>query len=88
MKNSLKAEVTPGNGSAGNADSLQAVIDRVRRSTRNGDVITLCDELQRRMVGQSLIDAARGRDVEPAKPLSRAAIQKNYRQRKKQRGDK
>lgn len=62
-------------------DSIHAIIDRVRRSTRNQDVITVCDELSRRLVGQALIDAARGR--EPAPKLSRAEIQRNYRLRKK-----
>lgn len=31
------------------ADDLRAVIMRVRRSTSNGDVLTICDELQRRL---------------------------------------
>lgn len=66
-------------------DDLLQTIDRVRRSTRNGDVITICDELQRRVVGQKLIDAARGRDV--AMPLTRAQIQKNYRERKKAKAE-
>lgn len=42
----------------------------------------VCDELERKVVGQSLIDAARGRDVNPEK-LTRAQIQRRYRQRKK-----
>lgn len=63
------------------SDDLHTIIDRVRRSTRNGDVITLCDELKRHLVGQALIDAARGRDAK--EKMSRAEIQRNYRLRKK-----
>lgn len=63
-------------------DDLLQTIDRVRRATRSGDVLSICDELQRRVVGQKLIDAARGRDDKPV-PLTRAQIQKNYRLRKK-----
>lgn len=61
-------------------DDLLQTIDRVRRGTRNVDVLTICDELRRRIVGQSLIDAARGRE---RPKLTRAQIQKNYRERKK-----
>lgn len=64
--------------------SLHAVIERVRRATRNQDVLTICDELQRRLVGQALIDAARGRDNPMhGQKLTRAEIQRRYRQRKK-----
>lgn len=64
------------------SDTLQT-ISRLRRAMpRNKDVMDVCDELERKVVGQSLIDAARGRDVNPEK-LTRAQIQRRYRQRKK-----
>lgn len=80
MKNSLTAlpSVT---------GDLQATIDRVRRSTRNLDVLTICDELQRRLVRPAVIEAMRDVNVLLDRPkLSRAEIQKNYRQRKKAKG--
>lgn len=58
------------------ADDLQAVIDRVRRATRNLDMIRVCDELQQRLVAP----------VAGKPKLTRAQIQKNYRQRKKGNG--
>ncbi len=55
-------------------------IEMVRRATRNQMMLDICDELQRRVVGDRLVDAARGRDTPK---LTRAQIQKRYRERRK-----
>jgi hypothetical protein len=56
-------------------DILQT-IERVRRATRNGDVLTICDELHK-----LLTSPLKGEEAQ--QKLSRAQIQKNYRERKK-----
>ena len=65
---------------------LTQAIDRVRRAMpRNRDVMFVCDECERlvRTAGET---GPVVRVEEPAKPkLTRAQIQKNYRERKKRK---
>lgn len=66
-------------------DDILKIIDKVRRSTRSPDILTICDNLQRYVVGGALIDAARGRSINLKPRLTRAQIQRNYRLRKKEK---
>jgi len=61
------------------------IIGRLRRAMpRNADVMALCDWAERQVTAPRVaIDAPLAR-AEPTKPkLTRAEIQRNYRQRKK-----
>jgi hypothetical protein len=75
-----------------NLEPIHGVIARVRRAMpRNGEVMLICDELEKLMAHSSVAErgavnaqAAGSIPAESAKPkLSRAEIQKNYRLRKK-----
>lgn len=55
---------------------------------RNADVMKVCDDLERHVVGSRLIDAARGRDVPmPSAKFDKKAYQREY-MRKRRKGGK
>ena len=67
------------------SDDLMASITWVRRSTRNQDMLNICDALEQRLLAERSpkVQLATVEEV-PAAKLSRAEIQKNYRRRKKE----
>jgi hypothetical protein len=83
---------------ANNLEPIHGVIARVRRAMpRNGEVMLICDELEKSLMVRSSAVEQRpltpkvvgSNPTAPAKQkLSRAQIQKNYRQRQRAKEQK